>query len=212
MNAGASEAASRQAAAWIRAGIVAGFVTCVVYPLVTVAPLPRIPLVVLAAMLGPALAVASIGLRQALRLHEDSLASDLGALFNVIAGALLEAMLLVQLAVRLRVHGEGLSQPTVGVWLGLDVAWDVYIGCGTACFGIAMLSHPQFGRTMGVIGLVISVTLMAFNLLTVPAPPAEAGLIDIGPAVGVWYLAATILMARSMSWLKDAARERHADR
>jgi hypothetical protein len=63
---------------------------------------------------------------------------------------------------------------------------------------------------MGIAGLVLAAAVLALNLLTFPTPPAEAGLVDVGPAIGLWYLAATILMSRSIPWLKDAARERHA--
>jgi hypothetical protein len=172
------------------------------------APLPPVLLVVLAAVLGPSLALASLGLRETLRLHEESVAGDLGALFNVLAGVLLAAMLLVQLAVRLRAPGEALAPQTVGVWLGLDVAWDVYIGLGTGCFAIAMLRHPRFGKVMGLTGLVLAAAVLAFNLAVFPTPPAEAGLVDVGPAVGLWYLVGTILMWRSMRWLKDSLKER----
>jgi hypothetical protein len=192
---------------WVKAGIGAGLVTCLVYPLVTMAPLPRIPLVVLASALGPSLALASVGLREAIRLHRASVVGDLGAIFNALAGVLLEAMLLVQLAVGIRAPDPTPSRAIVGVWLGLDVAWDVYIGLGTGCFAIAMLRHPRFGKAMGVVGLVLAATLLAFNLATFPTPPAEAGLVDVGPAIGLWYLVATILMWRSMSWVKDRARE-----
>ena len=204
-----SNVAERKAIKWVQAGIGAGLVTCVVYPLVTMAPLPRVLLVVLASTLGPSLAVSSLGLREALRLHEESVVGDLGALLNVLAGVLLEAMLLVQLAVRLRDSGQAPAQQIVGVWLGLDVAWDVYIGFGTGCFAIAMLRHPRFGKTMGITGLVLAAAVLAFNLLTFPTPPAEAGLVDVGPAIGLWYLAGTILMWRSMPWVKKTARERH---
>jgi len=194
---------------WVRAGIGAGFVTCLAYPLVSMAPLPRIVLVALAAILGPSLALASLGLRQALRLHENSVVGDLGALFNVLAGVLLEAMLLVQLAVRIRTPGQTAAQDTVSVWLGLDVAWDVYIGLGTACFAIAMLRHPRFGMLMGLSGLVLAAAVLALNLATFPTPPAEAGLMDVGPAIGLWYLAGTILMWRATRGMKDVARKAH---
>ena len=194
---------------WVQVGIGAGLATCVMYPLVSMAPLPRVPLVVLGAMLGPALAVASLGLREVLRLHEKSVVGDLGALFNVLAGILLESMVLVQLAVRLRASGQAPAEQVVGVWLGLDVAWDVYIGLGTACFAIAMLRHPRFGKAMGIAGLVLAAAVLGLNLLSFPTPPAEAGLLDIGPAVGLWYLVGTILMWRSISWVKDRAKERY---
>src|SRR5512135_3482639 len=116
------EVAGAKALTRVRAGIGAGLFTCVAYPLVTIAPLPRLAVVVLAAALGPALAVASFGLREALRVHEETLLADLGAMFDVLAGARREAMTLVQLAVRLRSPGQAIPGPTVGVWLGLDVA------------------------------------------------------------------------------------------
>jgi hypothetical protein len=199
------EAAGRVSLTRVRAGLWAGLVTCIAYPLVTVAPLPRVAVVVLAAALGPALAIAAVGLREALRVHRETLLADLGALFDVLAGALLEAMVLVQLAVRLRATGEGIPRETVGVWLGLDVAWDVYVGLGTACFAVAMLRHPRFGKTMGVSGIVLAAALLGLNLGTFPTPPAEAGLVDVGPLVGLWYLAATILMWRSLPWLAETA-------
>ena len=190
---------------WVTTGIAAGFATCVIYPLVTIAPLPRLALVVLASILGPSLAVASIGLRAALRFHKKSLLIDLGALFNVLAGLLLGTMLLVQLAVRLHASGAGIDPHIIAVWLGLDVAWDVYIGLGTGCFAIAMMRHPRFGKTMGITGVALAVIVLACNLSTFPVPPAEAGLVDVGPAVGLWYLAATIILWRSLPWLKAQA-------
>jgi hypothetical protein len=68
-----------------------------------------------------------------------------------------------------------------------------------------MLRHPRFGRIMGISGLALAAAVLASNLATFPTPPAEAGLLDVGPAIGVWYLAATILMWRSMPWLEDKA-------
>lgn len=130
------------------------------------------------------------------------MAGDLGALFNVLAGVLLEAMLLVQLAVRMGGSGGARGQDIVGVWLGLDVAWDVYIGLGTACFAIAMMRHPRFGRRMGLPGLALAAAVLTFNLITFPTPPGEAGLVDVGPAIGLWYLAVTIILWRALPWLR----------
>jgi hypothetical protein len=199
--------AEAMALRWVKIGIGAGLATCFVYPLVSMAPLPRVLLVVLASTLGPLLALASLGLRETLWLHRESVVGDLGALFNILAGVLLESMLLVQLAVRLRTSDEASAEQIVGVWLGLDVAWDVYIGAGTGCFAIAMLRHPRFGRVMGIAGLVLAAAVLGFNLFTFPTPPAEAGLVDVGPAIGLWYLVGTILMWRSISWVKDTAKD-----
>ena len=84
-------------------------------------------------------------------------------------------------------------------------AWDGYIGLGTICFGLAMLRHPRFGRVFGVSGIVIGAGLLALNLWTFPSPPVNAGLVDLGPAVGLWYLVVTIRMASSFSWVRGQA-------
>ncbi len=90
----------------------------------------------------------------------------------------------------------------MAVWLGLDVAWDVYIGLGTLCFAVASCSHPRIGRIVGVAGVLIAVGLLALNFYTFPEPPAEVGLVDLGPLVGLWYLLVTILVFRSLAWAR----------
>ena len=81
-----------------------------------------------------------------LTLKQGSVLASLAAISNFTAGALFTAMALVQLAVK-QVAGETgvtFSAQLEAVWLGLDVAWDVYIGVGTVFFGWAMLSHLDF--------------------------------------------------------------------
>ena len=54
--------------------------------------------------------------------------SALGALLNALAGALFSAMALVQMAVGYSAGTEKVSAQMTAIWLGLDVAWDAYIG------------------------------------------------------------------------------------
>ncbi|MDH3402180.1 MAG: hypothetical protein OES32_07130 [Acidobacteriota bacterium] len=186
---------------WIETGIAAGIAASALYPLILFAPLPFVATVTLAALLGPAIGAASLGLRALLRLGDDSVASTLGAVSNLLAGALFTAMVLVQLAVR---HGQPpAADGLVGVWLGLDVAWDVYIGLGTLCFAWAAARHPRFGWRFALPGLAIGALVVALNLWTFPTPPAEAGSVDVGPLVGLWYLAATVQSWRSLGWARE---------
>jgi len=188
-----------------RLGIVGGLFTCIAYPLLLFAPLPKHAVFTLAALIGPALGIASFGLQQVLDLEGMRVWSRLGAGLNALAGALLSAMLLVQLAVGEYVAGGKASREVVAVWLGLDVAWDAYVGLGTICFSVAMLRHPRFGRAFAFSGLAIAVALLALNFYSFPTPPAAAGLVDLGPAVGLWYLAVTLQMWRSLSWVRERA-------
>ena len=120
-------------------------------------------------------------------------------------------MILVQLAAGDR--GEDASAQAV--WLGLDVAWDIYIGVGTLLFAAAAYTHEWFGRIIGIFGIVIAVLLLFLNLWTFPAPPANAGLFDVGPLVGGWYLVRDYCRgagpeaARCVTTSRAAGRQRH---
>jgi hypothetical protein len=86
------------------------------------------------------------------------------------------------------------------VHFGLDLAWDLYFALGMWMFGLTALTHPRLGRVLGVSGILIATALLAINLATFPLPPAGAGSIDLGPVAGLWYLALTIQMFRSLGW------------
>ena len=132
------------------------------------------------------------------------MAAAVGAVHNIIAGALFTGMALVQLAVRARAP-EG-ARDLVGVWLDLDVAWDVYIGLGTLVFAWAMRSHPRYRWAFAAPGLALGLLVIVVNLMPFPVPPAEAGSFDVGPFVGLWYLAATIQAWRSLPWARQRCR------
>jgi hypothetical protein len=123
-------------------------------------------------------------------------------------------MLIVQLSVNLSMDqlmetaGEGISEATMKwIWqvvdkvqLGVDVSWDIFIAIGTILFGVTMMRHPRFGKIFGLLGFFIGHFFLVFNLSTFPTPPGDAGLIDLGPVAGLWYLVATILVIRSLKW------------
>jgi len=200
--------------AWIRIGIYAGLAVSVVYPLMIFAPLPNKLTVVLASLFGPLLLVASLGLYFFLKAHRKTVTGQLAVISNIIASAMVSLMLIVQLSVNLSMDklidsaGEGISEATKKwIWqvvdkvqLGMDVSWDIFIAIGTILFGVTMMKHPRFGKIFGSLGFLIGNFLLVFNLSTFPTPPGDAGLIDFGPAVGLWYLAAALLVLRSLKW------------
>jgi hypothetical protein len=49
--------------------------------------------------------------------------------------------------------------------------------------------------------MLLAVLLLGFNLATFPEPPGESNLVDLGPFVGLWYLAVTIQLWRSLAWV-----------
>lgn len=206
---------ARMVRGWVRVGVVAGLVACVSYPLLVFVRMPPFLGTIVALSFGPALGFASVGLYQFLKLHRDGIAAQAAAVSNLLAGALVTAMLAVQLAVATERQAyfaapdadEGVRTIIHWVWdviLGLDVAFDVYIGLGTLLFGVAMLDHPRLGRVIGWAGILIAVVgTLGFNLYTQPTPPADAGLLDTGPLSGLWYLAVVVLIWRSRRWVDE---------
>jgi hypothetical protein len=143
------------------------------------------------------LGVASIGLHLGVTAAVAPRLSLVAAVSNVVAVAELAGMLLVQLAVK-----EAVAKPEpafTAIWLGLDVAWDLFIGAGTTLFGLALWRHPSFRPFTAGAGVAAGLVLLVLNIATFPTPPAEAGLFDVGPFVGLWYVflsARVLIVAR----------------
>lgn len=201
---------------WIKAGIITGFLTTVIYPLLIFVEMPKLPTIFFAAFVGPLLSVASYGLYQFMKLHRKTVTLQIAVVSNIIAGTVFNLMLIVQLSRRIWM-GDYLNDPNnaaitemlrwiskgvLTVQAGLDVSWDVYIVIGTFLFGLNMLAHPRFGKIFGGIGIALALLLLAFNLYTFPVAPMDAGLIDFGPFTGIWYFAITVQILRSMEWAR----------
>lgn len=198
---------------WVQVGAFCGLAATVAYPTLILAPLP-IPLIVaVACIFGLCLGAASLGLYHLLGAHQPTIRATLATVFNFAGGALFISMVLVQMAVRSYWVETGGENGPIGeqfmrlVWhvqLGLDVAWDAYIGMGTFLFAWAMIGHPRFGKVFGAAGMIVAVVLLWLNLYTFPTPPANAGWFDAGPLLGLWYLAVTIQTFRSFGWVREA--------
>jgi len=87
------------------------------------------------------------------------------------------------------------------VQLGLDVSWDIYFTLATILLGLAMFTHPRFGKIWGSLTMIIGLSLLILNMWTFPVPPANSGLIDVGPISGIWYLIISIRVLMSLKWV-----------
>ncbi|MEX2653191.1 MAG: hypothetical protein WD473_12220 [Acidimicrobiia bacterium] len=191
------------------------------YTLIAAAPLTSAQALVVACVFGPTLACASTGLYHVLRLHHRTVTLDLGLMANVAAGVTVTLMLLAQLGlkrwfeIQFGIASTDSSEPALhaafeaanGIQLGLDVAWDLFLGLGTVLLAWNMWHHPRFGRLFALSGAAIAIALLVANLGVFPEPPADAGSIDLGPLVGLWYLIITIRLARSARWAADKAHD-----
>jgi hypothetical protein len=181
---------------WGQTAAVAGIASVVAYALVIVVPGPAAVSVLLTFVFGLGLTIASLGLYFAVAAPTAPRIAVVAVVSNVVAAGQLVAMILVQLAIG--GSGEPAPRALSAVYLGLDVAWDLYVGAGTFAFALAMLQHRGFGKPFAWSGMLLAALLLAFNIATFPTPPANAGLLDLGPAVALWYVAVSVQLARCL--------------
>ncbi len=188
--------------AWALCGSVAAICAIPAYVLLIAADLPVPVTALLATVFAVGFALGGIGLHLGVTGGVSPRVSLLGAIANTAAAVELLAMALVQIAVTSVAPHPGRTMGAI--WLGLDVAWDVFGGAGTVLFGFALWRHPRFGLIPGLAGILVGVVLLALNIGTFPTPPADAGWFDIGPFVALWYL---LVMLRVL-WLAWPRRTR----
>ncbi len=122
--------------------------------------------------------------------------SRLAFSFGLIAFSTVGAMLAVQLAVQ-----EGMDAGSAAlkmtrqsmrmVDLGLDVAWDMFIGSYLILFCLSAFKIKTlrlWGLALGTMGAL----LIVLNVITFPVPPADKGLFDTGPFIAITLLGLAI--------------------
>ena len=82
------------------------------------------------------------------------------------------------------------------VQAGLDVAFDIFITVSWFLFALNIARSKSFNKILGWAGCLISAGLLILNLITFPNAPAESGLFDLGPFLGLWTLIVFIWFAR----------------
>ncbi len=204
---------------WIVNGVVMGIMAVVAYSgAIAPTPIPDRVRIYLGIAFGPLLSVALVGLYHFLKLHRKTMVLQTATLFGIIAGTLVNLMLVVQAAIFETIpeeEREGLGLAFDGlnmVQLGIDVSWDIFFSLATVLFGVAMFHHPRFGTIWGVVMVLVGGGLLVLNLATFPDPPGEAGSVDLGPLSGVLYLFVSIRVLRSLSWVDERLGSHDRDR
>jgi len=198
---------------WIRVGLAAGVLALADYMLLLLLPGPKLLVLLLAAAFGPLLATGVAGLYHLLALDRRSVALQAGAVAVATGGVVFTLMALVQLAVRAAAataadsiqpaQAELVRRGLNGVQLGLDVAWDLFLGLGCVLLAWSLRRHPRYGWIYTVSGILIGLAVLALNFATFPVPPANAGLVDVGPLAGLWLLAVTARALLSLDWADE---------
>lgn len=180
---------------WARVTALSGITGVLAYVALLAADRPGSSAVVLAFVFAFGITVSSLGLYHVLGGSSGSRMALLGVVANIVAAAQLLAMTMVQLSVK-----AVAAEPEVvirAIWGGLDVAWDLYVGTGTILFALCMFRCRGLGAWLGTPGLLIGGLLLILNIVTFPKPPVDAGLVDVGPLLGLWYLAVYIRLGTS---------------
>jgi len=201
---------------WIKTGIICGYLTLIVYPVMILVNLSVQFALVLASSFGILFLIASIGLYRFISLYKNSVSLQLGVLFNIIGCSIVVIMLTVQLGLFSEGKNYGQEiQKEVKTYvfktanltqLSLDVAWDIFISLGTILLALNMLSHPRLGKIIGGIGIILGMGLLFLNIYSFPIPPGESGLIDLGPFTALWYLTVTVMMTVSLKWVNELTK------
>lgn len=194
---------------WVRSGI-AGVVGVVCYILAITVPFPptqsgtAVALVVVSAW--PILSIVyAYGLCSFVAAEHDSAANRLGFVFAVTGFATVLAMIIVQFAIGAAITDitNGLNEQTANaltrglrmVDLGLDVAWDMLIGTALVFSGFAMRRRTGLRLPWAIPSAILGIALILLNAVTFPWPPADRGLFDIGPLIGLFVMALATRLA-----------------
>lgn len=198
---------------WIIYGAIAGILAIFAYvSAIAPIPFPEGVKMYLGMAFGPLISLTFIGLYHFFKLHRKTVTLQAATIFGIIAGTLVNLMIVVQSAIHLTIPvgaRESLGLAYAGlnmVQLGMDVSWDIYLSVATILLGLVMFHNPRFGKIWGVITLLIGAGLLALNLATFPIPPAEASSVDLGPVSGLLYLFVAIRVLTSLKWVEAKLR------
>jgi hypothetical protein len=196
---------------WLRFTVFNGFAAMISYATAAFAPLPEKISLLLAFAFGPFFMLATLGYFHIIRPWKESISLRVGILFNLVATALVTLMIVVQQTsfsfhARYKEEARGILTDEQAksifnevntIQLGIDLTWDIFISAGTVFLSLAIWNHPVFGKLFTIMGILVAVLLFIFNMAAFPVPPSEAGSVDFGPFVALWYLALT-----TWTWIK----------
>lgn len=134
-------------------------------------------------------------------LEDDSVAfiNKLAYVFGVVGAAICLCLLVIQLAnqewheqfmqgdvsERREALYKAVYFATDRVQASLDIAFDIFITISWMLFGIIIVKTNKLNKVLGSLVFVMALGLLSFNMYTFPNAPADSGLIDLGPLLGI---------------------------
>ena len=142
------------------------------------------------------------GLIRFIALEYNGFSNQLAGLFAYIAFGLVAVMISIQCAIELGFDTSianssskqhellSMIKPAITlVDLGVDVAWDLFIGTSLIFLAFAVKKNQKFGIWWSIPAGLLAILLIVLNIITFPWPPNSRGLIDVGPAIGIYIIA-----------------------
>ena len=207
---------------WGTMASVLGVAAILVYLLLAfgIAPVSERLTLVLAFAIGPAIMAVMLELYHGLAPTHDGRLLRTATVFLLLGFAMLTTMIVVQQAVFMGREANFFVETELPaeevrryafmgvnmVQLGLDVTFDIFYCVGLILLGIVLYRSPEGHKLIGAAGIVLGAGLLAFNVWTFPMPPAEAGLVDLGPATAVWWLVFIVSANRRRRTVADETR------
>ena len=191
-----------------KTGAIAGLVSIVCYFGAVLLPLPQMLGNLLGFAFGPMVIVSYLGIFSFWSKNYDGALLRISCVFGIIYGAIVTSLIFIQVANNMWHAEQMASDPTSlnadkyitihaavnRVQAALDVAFDLFVTVSVILLGLVLFRGKRASKIYGVTGVLIASLLMALNLYTFPDGPAEAGLFDAGPFLGLWYSAFFVWM------------------
>lgn len=182
-------------------------------------PVPRQLMIVLILAIGPVAIYGVLAIGEKLSAdNPDSLLLKTGTVYGIVAFAIWIIVHTIQQGGRIYFRekliagaaDEGTQQIYRQIYQAVnttqvtaDVGFDIFYCLLIVIFSIFMYKNKDFGRITGLLGILSAGGLLVFNLWTFPFPPADSGLVDLGPLTGVWWLLVIIQMYRTENSEKE---------
>lgn len=153
-----------------------------------------------AAAFGSLGVINSFAIYTVLTWERQGATNRLALLMSLLAYAIVTIMLLVQGSVAYFAMDSSADSSNVyllrAVDLGMDLAWDIFMGTSLVLTAGVMWRHSRFGLWWSTPALVLGALLIVFNGITAPIPPASAGLVDVGPATALYGIVMSAYIIR----------------
>lgn len=169
-------------------------------------------------MLGPFAIFGMFSIAKFLNRDTPSQGVDMGKSFGIVAFSIWVCVMCIQQGSRMYFHDILIPQAEPeqveiykmvlrginSVQFTMDIAFDIFYCLLVMLYSAAMIRDKYFGKIVGIFGFLSGLGLLVLNLHSFPYPPAESGLIDLGPVTGIFWVIVIVLFMRG-EWMEEKA-------